>query len=104
MGIVNLTEVHTLGSSGSVNAVSASRDVAGVERQGIEEFLVEGLEPIFLDGSVENLRICVHAASDTSKTLWTVVDGIHRSHICEQRLTGADVTRGFLSANVLFAC
>jgi len=83
--------------------MSTSRDIADVERQRIEEFLVEGLEPVFLDGGIEDLCVGVHATSDTSKALWAVVDGIHRSHIREQRLTGADVACGFLSANMLFA-
>jgi hypothetical protein len=98
-----LTKVHPFGGSGSVNTMSTSWDIADVESQSVEEFLVERLEPVFLDSSVEDLRVGVHAASDTGETLWTVVNGIHRSHICEQRLAGADVTRGFLSANMLFA-
>jgi hypothetical protein len=62
--------------------VSASRDVADVESQGIEEILIERLEPVFLNGNVEDLRVCMHAASDTGKALWTVVNSVHRSHIC----------------------
>ena len=85
-----------------MNAVSTSGDIADVESQCIEEFLVERLEPVFLDSSIEDLCIGVHATSDASEALWTVVDGIHCSHIREQRLAGADVTRGFLSANMLF--
>ena len=81
--VIYLTKVHPFCCGCSVDTMSVSRDVADVESQGVEEFFVERLEPVFLDSGIEDLRVGVYTAGDTSKTLWTVVNGVHCSHICE---------------------
>ena len=44
-----------------------------------------------------------HALRDSPQALRTVVDGVHRGHDGEQDLSGADVRRGLVAADVLLA-
>ena len=45
----------------------------------------------------------MNALGDLLQTFRPVINGIHRSHVGEQRLGGADVARGLFAADVLFA-
>ena len=44
----------------------------------------------------------MNALRDLDQALGSVIDSIHRRHIGQERLRGADVTGGFVSADVLF--
>ena len=44
----------------------------------------------------------MHALSDGTQALWSVVHSVHRRHDRQQTLGGADVRGGFVPADVLF--
>src|SRR5439155_3433349 len=50
----------------------------------------------------ENRGKPMDAARDVLQTLWSVIDRVSGSHVCQEGLRGADVAGGFFPANVLF--
>ena len=79
------------------------RRVADLEPQGVEVTRVRLTVAELSGHAFEHRRHCVHTRSDRFQAGGTVVHGIHRRHVREQRLRRADVRRGLLSPDVLLA-
>ncbi|KGS64740.1 hypothetical protein X979_6101 [Burkholderia pseudomallei MSHR7527] len=76
---------------------------AGVDRQRVEERVVDGCVAEMPDARGEERRDAVHAQRDRLQAARAVVDRVHARHDREQRLRGADVRRCLLAADVLLA-
>ena len=87
------------GELGDVDrAFAAQADGKRVEEQVGRHLEVEALQSFGQGG-----RQQVDAMGDLLQAFRPVIDGIHRGHVGEKRLGGADVRRGLLAADVLLA-
>ena len=67
-----------------------------------ERSVVHGVAGFFQGGG-KQCRVAVDAGSDFTQAFWAMINGIHRGHHGQKHLSGADVARRLIAADVLLA-
>ena len=75
-----------------------------LDADGIKNIFRRDLMAEFFQALRQDVRQHLHARGDLLQAFRPVINGIERRHVGEQRLRGADVARGFLTADMLLAC
>ncbi|MNH04525.1 hypothetical protein D3C79_638220 [compost metagenome] len=76
---------------------------ADVQRQGIEEVLVEALDALGFKAGSQDAGQPMHALGDAAQAFGAVVDGVEAGDVGQQHLRRADVGVGLLAADVLLS-
>ncbi|MNZ93018.1 hypothetical protein D3C78_1120710 [compost metagenome] len=74
-----------------------------LQRQGVEEVLIEALDAFAFKACSQNEGQRMHPLSNLLQALRAVVNRIERSDVGQQYLCSTDVGVGFLAADMLFA-
>src|SRR6476469_2075042 len=70
----------------------------------IEKIFVEQFIAAFFEGIGQSLRKQTNTFCDIAQSIWTMINCIHRRHVCEQSLCRANIGSCFFSLYMLFSC
>jgi len=100
---VDLAKVDVRGVGCSMDSLCAGDGTSDIKSEGVKECNVLGLVSKALHRRLEDLGEAMNLVGDTMKTVRSVVHSIHRRHIGEKSLGGADVAGCLLTTDMLLA-